>query len=110
MRAFTFSRELRVTVGTEPVFTRWLRDGDDEQALSADILRSFLNDGGREIATTDVGQADGLAANLLAITNGHFSFNALSSALKGVSLLKARRNRPSPARKYGPGPRRRFVV
>ena len=40
VRAFTFSRELRITVGPEPVFTRRLRDGDDEQALSADILRT----------------------------------------------------------------------
>ena len=45
VRAFTFGRELRVTVGSEPVFTRSLRDGDDEQAMSADILRAFLSDG-----------------------------------------------------------------
>ena len=45
MRAFTFSRELRVIVGSEPVFTRPLRDGDDEQGLGADLLRTFLNDG-----------------------------------------------------------------
>ena len=45
VRAFTFSRELRVTVGPEPVFTRQLRDRDDEQTMSADILRTFLSDG-----------------------------------------------------------------
>ena len=45
VRAFTFRRELRVTVGPEPVFTRQLRDGDDEQAMGAGILRTFLNDG-----------------------------------------------------------------
>jgi hypothetical protein len=45
VRAFAFSCELRVTVGPEPVFTRQLQDGDDEQAMSADILRTFLNDG-----------------------------------------------------------------
>lgn len=45
IRANSFGREMRVSIDGLVVFKRWLRDDENEDRASSDMLRTFLSEG-----------------------------------------------------------------